>query len=89
MESILRHALTRRLGAAMLATAAASFAADNAGAQMELRRFVAYDTSEFARQQPAVGSQAPELLLHDLEGRPRSLTVEADRFIVLIAGSYT
>jgi hypothetical protein len=76
---------THRALSGLLAAALAT----TVGAQMELRRTGLYDHSTFAQEAPAIGAKAPALRLFDLQGRPRSLTLERGRVVVLIAGSYT
>ena len=78
------HPISNRLPAALAALAAAALPA-----QMEKRWVDRYADTAFARAAPAVGAAAPDLLLWDLDGRPRSLHVERGRAVVLIAGSYT
>jgi hypothetical protein len=56
---------------------------------MEKRWVDQYAGTVFARSAPAVGTEAPDLCLWDLQGRPRSLHLERGRTIVLIGGSYT
>ena len=56
---------------------------------MEKRWSGLFHLSEYERQAPAVGKKAPPLQLFDLDGRPRSLTVEIGRRVVLLAGSFT
>jgi hypothetical protein len=58
-------------------------------AQMEKRWVDQYAGTVFARSAPAVGTEAPDLCLWDLQGRPHSLHLERGRTIVLIGGSYT
>lgn len=58
-------------------------------AQMEKRWFDQYAATEFARATPAVDTEAPDLQLWDLDGRPRSLALERGRTVVLIGGSFT
>lgn len=58
-------------------------------AQMEMRQLDLYADSEFSKKAPAVGTEAPDLRLWDLQGRPRSLALERGRTIVLIGGAYT
>jgi hypothetical protein len=60
-----------------------------APAQMEKRFFEEYEAKRFAAAAPAVGSEAPDLQLCDLEGRPRSLRALLGRTVVLVKGSYT
>jgi hypothetical protein len=73
--------------AAVFATATASVTA--LPAQMEIRQSDRYRASEFAKAAPAVDADAPDLLLWDLGGRPRSLALERGRTLVLIGGSFT
>lgn len=58
-------------------------------AQMEMRAADLYDPSTFAAAAPAVGSEAPDLRLCDLEGRPRALQALLGRTVVLVKGSFT
>lgn len=57
--------------------------------QMEKRWIDQYRGTVFAQAAPAVQSEAPDLCLWDLDGRPRSLALERGRTIVLIGASYT
>ncbi len=58
-------------------------------AQMEKRDADQYDPATFAAARPAVGSQAPDLQLCDLEGRPRALAALLGQTVVLVKGSFT
>ena len=58
-------------------------------AQMEKRWLERYAETEFAAAAPPVDAPAPDLLLWDLDGRPRSLALETGRFVVLIGGAFT
>lgn len=58
-------------------------------AQMGKRWIDEYSGTVYAQRAPAVATEAPDLQLWDLEGRPRSLHLERGRVVVLIAGSYT
>lgn len=58
-------------------------------AQMGKRWIDEYAGTVYAQRAPAIATEAPDLLLWDLEGRPRSLHLERGRVVVLIAGSYT
>ena len=58
-------------------------------AQMEMRAADLYDPRTFAAAAPAVGSDAPDLRLCDLEGRPRALQALLGRTVVLVKGSFT
>ncbi|MCK5943830.1 MAG: hypothetical protein KAI24_17735 [Planctomycetes bacterium] len=71
-----------------LATTTALFAA-GLQAQMGKRWIDQYSGTIYAQSKPAVGAEAPDLRLWDLDGRPRSLHLERGRKVVLIAGSYT
>lgn len=72
-----------------LALTTASCLAALLPAQMEKRQEVHYAHTTFARAEPAIGTEAPELRLWDLDGRPRSLALERGRTVVLIGGAYT
>jgi hypothetical protein len=63
--------------------------AANAGAQMEKRWIDQHRDGDFAKAAPAVGEPAPDLCLHDLAGRPRSLALERGRTTVLVGGAFT
>ena len=58
-------------------------------AQMEKRWTGKYDGVAFADASPAVGSQTPDLILRDLDGRPWSLHQLLGSTVVLVKGSYT
>ena len=58
-------------------------------AQMELRFTGNYDVNIFRQAKPAIGAAAPDLVLHDLEGRPWSLGQQLGSFVVLVKGSFT
>lgn len=58
-------------------------------AQMELRVSGNYDVETFRKAVPALGSVAPDLVLHDLDGRPWSLGQQLGSFVVLVKGSFT
>ena len=58
-------------------------------AQMELRVSGNYDVDTFRKAVPAIGSAAPDLVLHDLDGRPWSLGQQLGSFVVLVKGSFT
>ncbi len=58
-------------------------------AQMELRVSGNYDVDTFRKAAPALGSAAPDLVLHDLDGRPWSLGQQLGSFVVLVKGSFT
>ena len=57
--------------------------------QMEKRWSGQFELTKFERQKPAVFTPAPKLPLFDLDGRPRSLELDAGRRLVLLAGSFT
>jgi hypothetical protein len=77
------------LAAAITAAFAATWFVAALPAQMEIRQSDRYRSSEFAKAAAAVDADAPDLLLWDLEGRPRSLALERGRTLVLIGGSFT
>lgn len=58
-------------------------------AQMEKRDTGEYDVQAFLEAAPRVGDEAPELLLCDMDGRPRSLHLLRGATVVLVKGSYT
>ncbi|MEY2983109.1 MAG: hypothetical protein RL562_3336 [Planctomycetota bacterium] len=58
-------------------------------AQMEKRETAQYDEQAFVRSEPRVGDAAPDLVLCDMDGRPRSLHLLRGSTVVLIKGSYT
>lgn len=58
-------------------------------AQMEKRDTDGYDEQAFVDASPRIGESAPELLLCDMEGRPRSLHLLRGATVVLVKGSYT
>ena len=58
-------------------------------AQMEKRDTGGYDEQAFVDASPRVGESAPELLLCDMDGRPRSLHLLRGATVVLVKGSYT
>ena len=73
----------------LLTTLLSLSCAAGASGQMEKRWSGLFHLSEYEQQAPAVGKKAPPLQLFDLDGRPRSLTVEIGRRVVLLAGSFT
>jgi hypothetical protein len=58
-------------------------------AQMEKRDTGGYDEQTFLDAAPRVGDEAPDLLLCDMDGRPRSLHLLRGATVVLVKGSYT
>jgi hypothetical protein len=58
-------------------------------AQMELRWSGLFGPTKFEATSPKINTFAPDLLLWDIEGRPKSLQLERGRTIVLIGASYT
>ena len=58
-------------------------------AQMEKRDTDGYDEKSFIDAAPRVGDEAPDLLLCDMDGRPRSLHLLRGAAVVLVKGSYT
>jgi|JI10StandDraft_1071094.scaffolds.fasta_scaffold558810_1 cytochrome oxidase Cu insertion factor (SCO1/SenC/PrrC family) len=65
------------------------FLATAAVAQMEKRTADLYDPAMFAAAAPAVGTDAPDLQLCDLQGRPRCLQALLGKTVVIVKGSYT
>ncbi|MCB9877140.1 MAG: hypothetical protein H6835_06005 [Planctomycetes bacterium] len=78
------NALHKLLCLAAIPTLAAALPA-----QMGKRWIDEYSGTVYATRAPAIDSDAPDLQLWDLAGRPRSLHLERGRVVVLIAGSYT
>jgi hypothetical protein len=66
-----------------------ALAATSCFAQMEKREANLYDASKFATAYPPIGSQAPELELTDLDGKPVRLSDFRGKTVVLIKGGYT
>lgn len=60
-----------------------------AAAQMEKRDSELYDRQQFLAAEPAAGTMAPDLVLHDLDGRPMALSSCRGRIVVLIKGGFT
>ncbi len=58
-------------------------------AQMELRREQLYDPARFLAAAPAVGTEAPDLVLTDLDGRLQALSSWRGRYVVLVKGGFT
>lgn len=58
-------------------------------AQMELRQEELYERGRFLAAAPAVGSEAPELVLTDLDGRMQALSSWRGRYVVVVKGGFT
>jgi hypothetical protein len=58
-------------------------------AQMEKRDTGQYDEQAFIEAAPRVGETAPDLVLCDMDGMPKSLLLLRGATVVLIKGSYT
>lgn len=58
-------------------------------AQMEKRGEALYDREAFRADAPAVGSQAPDLVLCDLDGRLQALSAYRGRVVVIIKAGFT
>lgn len=58
-------------------------------AQMEKRWKGRYDGNKFALATPALGTEAPDLVLKDLNGRTWSLAEQLGRTVVLVKAAYT
>lgn len=63
--------------------------ASTCAGQMMKREMHRYDPVHYQRVTPALGTQAPELRLHDIYGTPISLSQLRGRRLVLIGGGYT
>ena len=70
-------------------TLALSLAPADLTAQMEKRDAELYERQLFEAAFPAVGSEAPELVMVDVSGRPWSISGLRGRIVVLIKGGYT
>ena len=60
-----------------------------AAAQMEKRDSELYDRQQFLAAAPAIGTEAPDLVLTDLDGRLQALSSYRGRVVVLIKGGFT
>ena len=63
--------------------------ASTVAAQMEKRDAELYDRERFLAAEPAVGRDAPDLVLTDLDGRPQALSAWRGRVVVLIKAGFT
>ena len=57
--------------------------------QMEKRPMSLYDVATFASQYPQIGKPAPDLEMHDLEGRLVKLSSFAGKTVILTKAGYT
>jgi peroxiredoxin len=57
--------------------------------QMEKRSLSLYDAATFAKENPIVGSTAPDLQMTDLDGKPVRLSSFSGKTIVLTKAGYT
>lgn len=58
-------------------------------AQMEKRDAALYDRQRFLAEAPAVASEAPDLVLTDLDGRVHALSAWRGRVVVMIKAGFT
>jgi hypothetical protein len=58
-------------------------------AQMEMRQAELYEPERFRSAVPAIGSEAPDLVLTDLDGRMQALSSWRGRYLVLVKGGFT
>jgi len=58
-------------------------------AQMEKRDGKLYERQQFLAADPAIDTEAPDLVLTDLEGRLQALSSYRGRVLVLIKGGFT